>query len=207
MKLLKVILILTLLMSVIGCGMLDTNKNSSSIIKEKEEISEISNSSKPTPVTIAYVETHYKTLESIVKDSVLVAEVQVSGEAKQIDYKGATFIIHDLNVKDVIVGNQDLKNKTIKLMEVGLSPKDLNVINDKKKYLVFLTRYEGPVTDDTYIITGVYQGKFKVNSDGSLKYSGQDVDGVTYFQEEFTKKNKLKDAKVKIKEIKQKSKK
>lgn len=198
MKLSNAFSVLAVTVLLAGCGMQGTG----------EELADGSNNddNKPIPVTMANVETVYESLDSITADSDLVAEVSINSDAKQIDYQGAVFVTHELKVKDVIVGEQNLKNETIKLLEVGLSPQDLNIVKNNSKYVVFLKKYEGPVTDNAYVVTGVYQGKFKVNQDESLEYSGTAVDGVNLFQGELVKKNKLKDFKVKIKKAKEKSK-
>jgi hypothetical protein len=150
----------------------------------------------------ADLETHYETLDSIINDADLIAEVKVKEKATKKDYNSATFMINQVQIKEVIIGDSTLKGKEINLLELGFDESDLNIVKNNKKYLIFLTKYEGPITDDAYVVTGVYQGKFKINTDESLEYAGELFNGVEFFQKDF-KNMKLSEAKEKIKKNKE----
>lgn len=182
----------------IGCGQQGLDEKQTSAAKGTNDNNE------PIPVTLAEVEEHYKSLESLVYDSTLVAVVKAKDEPEEISYKGATFITNQLDVKEVILGDENLEQQNIKLLEIGMGPTDLNVVNGPDKFLLFLEKYEGPVTDNAYSVNGVYQGKFRVKKDGSLEYGGKSVQGVNYFQDDFANNYKLSGAKKKINEAKKK---
>ncbi|HIW34988.1 MAG TPA: hypothetical protein IAA29_19610 [Candidatus Paenibacillus intestinavium] len=79
----------------------------------------------------------------------------------------------------------------------------LSITQDKdtSKLFLFLKPYTGPITDsNAYIITGVYQGKFKISKAGELIYDAEKYGGVNLYQKEFVP-IKLKDAKEKIKKL------
>lgn len=152
-------------------------------------------------MTTADLDTHYKDLGEIVNDSDIVAEVKIKDNAVKKEYEGATFITNQVEIKDIVVGDSSLKGKEITLLELGFSENDSNISKNNTKYLLFLTKYEGPIIEDGYVVTGVYQGKFKVNNDDSLDYVGNLFNGVEYFQKDF-KKLKLGNAKEKIKSVK-----
>lgn len=191
---------LALSLLLFGCSQAETKT-----LTPEKDATDISQSTKPVPVTVAEIEDHYKSLNQIVNDSDLVAEVKVTGDGDDITYKHASFVTHQLKIRDVVVGNDALENQSIKLLEIGLSPSDLNIVKSNSKYLLFLKKYEGPILDNAYVVTGVYQGKFKINNE-DLKYSGTLVQGVDYFQSKFVKEHKVNVAKQKIKEEKQKDK-
>ena len=134
------------------------------------------NASNDTPTTgyAKHVDMHldlsesFDTVSELKENAPIIAKVNVT-EAKSFDYGNVTFKLSDAKIKKVYKG--DLKNNTsISILETGGSgadgltylPEGNSVFASGDEAVVFLERYVGPVAEDSYVIKGVYQGKFKI---------------------------------------------
>jgi len=129
------------------------------------------------------VENAYDSLEEISNHSTLIAEVKLGKSSETINFENHDFSKTNLTIKEVYKGDPKLKNSTIDIIELG----SINITKDKGngKFLLFLRPYEGPITTDSYIVTGVYQGKFKIDDNGDLIYDADKFNGINRFQKEF----------------------
>lgn len=144
------------------------------------------------------IDEYYKNLEDLVESSDLIVEVKSKDDPQDFVFKNAHFTTNLVNVKEVVKGDVTLENQDIKLLQFS------NIaIENNKKFLLFLKQYVGPVTENAYIVSGVYQGRFEISNDSDLKYSAAEQGGEIFFQEEFIELP-LKEAKIKIKKIKSK---
>jgi len=131
------------------------------------------------------LEKDYNTLEGIVKDSSLIAEASLQNKSEIIPFKGSDFNKTQLKVEKVYKGDPKLENTNIDVLELSM----LNITKDvgTGKFLLFLKPYEGPIVQNSYVITGVYQGRFKVSDTGQLIYDADKYGGLNKFQREFVK--------------------
>jgi hypothetical protein len=60
----------------------------------------------------------------------------------------------------------------------------MNQQKGHNKRLLFLKQYEGPVTQNAFIVTGVYQGNFKIDKNDKLVYDADQYGGYQSFQAE-----------------------
>ncbi|MBE1444931.1 MULTISPECIES: hypothetical protein [unclassified Paenibacillus] len=125
----------------------------------------------------ASLQTHYQALEEIAYDAQLIVEVELTGESKNIRYKEADFNVIEAQVKKVIKGDEQLNSKMINVLEVAAFS-----LNDHKKNILFLKKYDGPVTDNAYFVAGVYQGKLNLGSNNKIVYDADKYGGVKTYQ-------------------------
>lgn len=130
----------------------------------------------------------YSTLEEITDDSVLVAEANLTGAFEQIpEYEGANFTLTEAEVKEVIKGDESYVGRKIKIFEITSS--NINRTKKSDRFVLFLHEYEGPVTsEEALVISGVYQGIFRIDEKEKIKYDAAEFNGVVTFQKELINK-------------------
>ncbi|SEA54475.1 hypothetical protein SAMN05421743_105236 [Thalassobacillus cyri] len=204
----KILFVLIAIISVLAaCGVqsqvVETQKdvkiNSENPISDQEKGID----GKPQVVSTSFKAREIESLEKMVGESTLVVEVKATDQVEWISYEGAEFAISTLNIKEFILNEEDIDNKEIKVL--GVVP---DVVERNEKYLLFMERYEGPVTNDkdTYVTIGGYQGKLKINRDNKVEYPGKpQFTDIPSFHDELV--NKSPNAvKIKVKEAIKKSK-
>lgn len=129
------------------------------------------------------VEKTYTSLGEIVNDSTLIAEVELEDQAESINFGESEFTLSKVNVNKIFKGDSELENTTINLLE--LSFLDIKIDKGNGKFLLFLKPYEGPITSSAFVVTGVYQGRFKYNDEGNITYDAEKYGGVNKFQIDF----------------------
>ena len=136
--------------------------------------------------TAASVEELYTDITQLASDSDLIAVAEFSGGSEEVTYKAASFKLRELEVTDVVAGDEEMENQTVTL--IGYVPA-------KGKYLLFLGNHN-TIVEDAYIIKGVYQGVFQITNGGNLEYLKEEGT----FQQTFAEENSLTEAISKIEE-------
>lgn|GEM_PF-4338514 len=117
----------------------------------------------------------YDTISDIENDSSIIVNATVEGSDSFI-FKDVPFTISELKVNEVYKGNIE-KGNSINLLETGgvIDNVEYTVETDttlkrSEDAILFLTEYEGPILENTkkYVVSGVYQGKFRMNEDNSI---------------------------------------
>lgn len=115
---------------------------------------------------------HFDSIETLKSESSLIAHVDIT-ESKTFEYENVPFTLSKANIKKLYKGNEE--KTQINILETGGNYDKINYLSDgnavfKKsdQAIVFLEKYIGPVTEDSYVIKGVYQGKFKFNGSNLL---------------------------------------
>lgn len=128
--------------------------------------------------------TVYYSLEQIVHDSDLIAEVSLENKNEVISYGGADFSLATAKVADVIYGDYIYNDQEIKILE--LQSMSMKNTGEGDQFILFLDKYEGPVYEkEAFVITGVYQGKFDI-SNSVVEYKAAEYNGVSTFQSQVT---------------------
>lgn len=122
----------------------------------------------------------YPTLTELSNDSTLIAEVNLNNKTDEITYGGADFIINDAEIIDVVKGDPSLKGSNINILEVKSF--SINRTKTTDHFILFFQKYDGPVTDDAYVITGVYQGKYNIDENNIISYDADKYNGEVTFQ-------------------------
>ncbi|WP_151737361.1 hypothetical protein [Paenibacillus tengchongensis] len=127
----------------------------------------------------------YEELAELTAASPLIAEVELTGNSGKLAYAGANFVMNEVKITDVIHGDASTAGQTLGILEVSAFSMNLN--QSSSRLILFLQRYEGPATaEETYVITGVYQGKYEIGEDGNVRYPAGELGGVVTFQPEVT---------------------
>ncbi|WJQ83541.1 hypothetical protein [Brevibacillus brevis] len=103
----------------------------------------------------------------------VIAEVEIN-ESESFQYENVVFTLSDAKVKQVYKG-EVLPENVINILETGgykngteYTFEGNEVFETGEKAYVYLEKYDGPVTEDAYVIKGVYQGKF-LKEEGKLQ--------------------------------------
>lgn len=130
------------------------------------------NSPQPVDTRISIAES-YNTIEELKGSAELIVEAEVKS-TKAVSAQGVPFTLSKALVVKSYKGDIQ-KGEYINILETGGAIDGQEYLIDENKVfqpgdktIVFLDKYEGPVTDDAFVILGVYQGKFLLKDDGSL---------------------------------------
>ncbi|MBD8498587.1 hypothetical protein [Paenibacillus arenosi] len=123
------------------------------------------------------VATHYMALEELAYDAEFIVEAEWTNNKEHINVSGANFELNDLYIKRVLEGDPKLAGQTIKIVGIG----KLNSAPHTKSVL-FLVKYDGPITQEAYAVVGYYQGIFAINDDNEVVYDADKYGGVKHFQ-------------------------
>ena len=130
-----------------------------------------------------------KNLNQLEKYSTLIVKVQFTGKRNTIDQNGVRASKSLVQIKKIYKGKANRRsfisvyepsyffNKTFYSLE------GYNVMNDKDHYLLFLRPLD---EDKTYVIVGMYQGKYNLDSSNSVKKlktatKYKDIESIEYF--------------------------
>ncbi|BFT71230.1 hypothetical protein [Paenibacillus sp. P36] len=109
----------------------------------------------------------YDSVDALKQDSDLIVEI-IATNVNSLKYEGLIFSITDSTVNKVYKGA--IQGSSIKILENGGSYEgkeyifeESPVLKSSESAIVFLKKYNGPITDHAYVVTGAIQGKFKKN--------------------------------------------
>ncbi|TVX92504.1 hypothetical protein [Paenibacillus agilis] len=123
------------------------------------------------------VATHYMALEELAYDAEFIVEAEWTNNMEGVNVSGANFQLNDININKVLEGDPKLAGQTIKIIGIG----GLNTAPHTKNVL-FLVKYDGPITQEAYAVVGYYQGIFAINDDNEVVYDADKYGGVKHFQ-------------------------
>ncbi|MBA2939136.1 hypothetical protein HZF08_12545 [Paenibacillus sp. CGMCC 1.16610] len=115
----------------------------------------------------------FSTVDELKQKAEVIVEVNIS-DAKAEKYNEVVFTLSNAEVKKIYKG--ELQNKTsINILETGGVHNHIEHTFEGEKTLkkqdtaiLFLKKYNGPVTKEAYVILGMYQGKFKLDKSGTV---------------------------------------
>jgi hypothetical protein len=121
---------------------------------------------------------NFTSVFEMAKNSELVVDVEILSDPESFRYNGVMFSKNQVKVQRVLKGPAGLSELTVldnggvyQGEEYGLGGAPL--MHEKDHYLLFLYKYKGPITDkESYMITGVWQGKVSVSPGGRLQWVG-----------------------------------
>jgi len=115
-----------------------------------------------TPVAEAKVSYSSNNIKQLAKDSQLIITGTVGNDKNIITFHNIKFVISSLNVSDSLKGNI-LSNSKINILQTKDLAEDPE-LQPNQKVLLFLEKYDGAITDNAYVIKGLYQGNYKINN-------------------------------------------
>ncbi|MCR8843495.1 hypothetical protein NQ117_07345 [Paenibacillus sp. SC116] len=123
------------------------------------------------------VATHYMALEELAYDAEYIVEAEWTNKTERVNVSGANFELNDIKINKVLEGDPKLAGQTIKIIDIG----SLNSAPHTKSVL-FLNKYDGPITEEAYAVVGYYQGIFAIDDDNEVVYDADKYGGVKHFQ-------------------------
>lgn len=119
----------------------------------------------------------FQSIEELTNSSEIIAKVNIQN-SKSISYEDVVFSLASANVMKVFKG--DYPNQTITILETGGIKNNIEYVFEDNKTLkkneqaiLFLRKYNGPITKDAYVILGVFQGKFLLEKDSNHVINGK----------------------------------
>lgn len=119
----------------------------------------------------------FTSVDALSQRAEYIVEISASN-VEPLVYGDVAFTLTNGKVEKVYKG--ELKESTINILETG-GIKEVDINGDKRKVnivfednevfrpgqkaIVFIEKYKGPITDDAYVILGVFQGKFLLDGE------------------------------------------
>ena len=104
-------------------------------------------------------------INDLIKNSQLIIVAHVTNDQSKLAYGDVEFVITRLEVNSIL-NNTNFPEKEITLLQT-VCEKDPTVAKDST-VLLFLEKYDGPVTDNAYVCTGLYQGQYELKGNTIL---------------------------------------
>lgn len=98
--------------------------------------------------------------EATVRVTDVVAGQHQVGELLRVVETGGVFWGRAKDGTPASAGAQEVDFEGVPVMRPG------------ERYLLFLLSYDGPVAAHSYVVTGEYQGKFRIGTHGAIEFSG-----------------------------------
>ena len=126
----------------------------------------------------------FETFLDLEEDSALIILAEKTGNSMIREQDILRFVITEVKVAKVLKGDPSLFGQTVNILEYA--PMSMTTHDKEKRYVLFLYPHDGKIVDNGYWITGVYQGKFKLDQNGKLLYDAHQYGGVITFQDQLT---------------------
>jgi len=105
-----------------------------------------------------------KNFSDLINNSQVIVEAEATDNRKEFSYLKANFVQTDLKIKKIYKGTSLVNGNNIWLLQTLMMQDP--IIKNGEKVLLFLDKYEGPVTsDETFVLKGLYQGHYKIIND------------------------------------------
>jgi len=132
----------------------------------------------------------FDTFQDLEEESTLIILAEKTGNSMNKEVEFLNFTITEVKVAKVLKGDPSLLGKTVNILEYA--PVSMTTFDKEKRYVLFLYPHNGKIVENGYWITGVYQGKFKLDKNDKLLYDAHKYGGVITFQDELTGHTVLK---------------
>ena len=120
---------------------------------------------------------NYQSIDELIQDSPIIVVGTVDSPNEEFVYGEATFALTRFKVEQVIR---------------GIVPDEINILQTKMnedpflkngdKMVLFLVKYEGPVTKNAYRTKGLYQGQYKIVGNAAIKNENNNLAGDEFLQ-------------------------
>lgn len=118
-------------------------------------------------VSSAQLVEYYDSLEALSKSSPIVISGTLTGSTENFVYKDVTFNKSSITINKLLRGDESLsEGDTITLLQTDILEDP--VVEEGKEQILFLKKYSGPVLENAYLIVGLKQGHFTLDSDGTV---------------------------------------
>lgn len=115
---------------------------------------------------------NYGSIDDLIKDSPIIAIGTVDSSNNEIRYGEVTFALTKFRVETTVRG---AVSDTINILQTKISSDPLLKKGDRM--VLFLVKYEGPITEDAYRMKGLYQGQYKIEGTKIIKNKDNKLTG------------------------------
>lgn len=128
----------------------------------------VKNTVTKTPISYAKSTYQASSIKGLAKDSDLVLIGEVDKDKTITTLQDVEFVISKLNVTESIKGSIPIDSKIniLQTKDIDIDPE----LVANQSVLLFLEKYTGPITENAYVIKGLYQGNYTITN-GILKAS------------------------------------
>lgn len=102
--------------------------------------------------------------DDLISNSSLIIEAVPTEKQEEITYLQTSFTTTNIKVKQVFKGT--LNENEITLLQTNIE--DDPLVKKGGRVLLFLQKYDGPITKNAYVCKGLYQGNYDIDANGSL---------------------------------------
>lgn len=122
------------------------------------------NNTEYKPVTHGKIDFAAKNLDDLIANSDAIVEAVATSDNSSLQYLKANFVQTKLDVKKVFKGIEIIDGKQVTLLQTQMVEDP--IVNPGERVLLFLKRYEGPITSEkAFISQGLYQGHYKIKGE------------------------------------------
>lgn len=111
----------------------------------------------------------YKSVDELKRNAEIIVRVKAE-KVKSLTFQNTVFTVSTNDVQKVYKGTS--VPSTLKVLETGGLIGDKNyvfesspVLSPGEEAVLFLERYDGPITNDAYVVLGAFQGKFNATGE------------------------------------------
>lgn len=101
-------------------------------------------------------------LSSLINDSDYIILADVSKDRSMVTYGEVDFVITNTKVKQSLKGSVNDKD-IVRILQTDYTNED-PLLTKGDTVLLFLEKYDGPITENAYVIKGLYQGNYKYSN-------------------------------------------
>lgn len=170
-------------LGLVGCGASTGTANVPAVASSAEE-------QQVTEVRGELAES-YQTVDALSQKAVVIVRAKVLASAPKT-YGQVPFTVATVRIEQVLKGSLSV-GQDIDLLQTGgilplrtprgtsspspVQPQEaafegIRVVQPLEEYILFLRPYVGPVTPSAYVVLGEYQGKFKIDGSGIVRFTG-----------------------------------
>jgi len=115
---------------------------------------------------------NYASVDDLIKDSPIIVIGVVDNKTEDITYGEVDFRLTQFKVETAVRGTV---TDTINIFQTKIDQDP--ALQKGKRMILFLVKYEGPVTDNAYRIKGLYMGQYKIEGTRVIKNKDNKLTG------------------------------
>jgi hypothetical protein len=114
----------------------------------------------------------YESIDDLIKDSPVIVIGTVDSGNEKIEYGEVNFALTKFRIETAVRGTLA---ETINILQT--KSKEDPFLKKGDRMILFLVKYDGPVTEDAYRLKGLYQGQYTIEGTKVVKSNGNKLTG------------------------------
>jgi hypothetical protein len=120
---------------------------------------------------------NFQSIDELIQNSPTIVIGTVDGPNEEFVYGEVTFALTKFKVEQVVRGTVPAE---INILQTKMNEDPF--LKNGDKMVLFLTKYEGPVTKNAYVIMGLYQGQYTIEGTTVIKNENNKLTGSEFLQ-------------------------